>query len=107
MKDDRIKVSINENAIELDYISKFVIDRIEAAKIVLEKEILLNHDFEDFEYTSAKITNILRNIKIEYSFIDSDDNDFVKFTNKLTKTLVNDSLFKEQFVKYVKNGMIE
>ena len=52
-------MSINEKIIELNDINKFIIDRIEIIKIILEKEILLNHDFENFEYISVKIMNIL------------------------------------------------
>jgi len=88
LDDDHVKASINGKAVELDDISKFVIDRIEAAKIVLEKEILLGHDFEEFGYSSAKITDVLRNTKIGYSFIDSGDNGFMKFKNKLMETLL-------------------
>ena len=64
---------------ELNDINKFVLDRIEAAKIVLEKENFLDHEFDDFGYTSAKIVDILWNTRIDYSFIDNEDNDFVKF----------------------------
>ena len=95
LNDYHIKMSINEKAMKLNDISKFVLNRIEIAKIILEKEILLNHDFKDFRYTSMKIMNILRNTKIEYSFIDNDDNDFMKFKNKLMKILLNNSLIKE------------
>src|SRR5436190_1301050 len=85
-------MNINEKMMKLNDINKFILDRIEITKIVLEKEILLNHDFEDFKYTSTKIINVLRNIKIEYSFINNDDNNFMKFKNKLIKTLLNNSL---------------
>ena len=91
----------------MDDISRFVIDRVEATKIILEKEVLLDHDFDDFGYTSAKITDVLRNTKIGYSFIDNDDNGFMKFKNKLMKTLLNDPLIKEQFVKRVRGEKIE
>jgi superfamily II DNA helicase RecQ len=107
LDDDHIKASINGKAVELDDISKFAIDRVEAAKTVLEKEILLGHDFEEFGYTSAKITDVLRNTKIGYSFIDSGDNGFMKFKNKLMETLLNDPLIKGQFVKRVRGGKIE
>ena len=40
---------------ELDDISKFVLDKVEAAKIVLEKEILLGHEFDDFGHTSVDV----------------------------------------------------
>jgi len=107
LDDDHIKASINGKAVELDDISRFVLDRVEAAKTVLEKEILLGHDFEDFGYTSAKIVDVLRNTQIEYSFIDSGDNGFVKFKDKLTETLLNDPLIKGQFVKRVRGGKVE
>ena len=80
---------------------------IEAVKIMLEKEILLGHDFEDFGYTSAKIVDILRNTKIEYSFIDNGDNGFVKFKDKLMEMLLNDPLIKAQFVKRVRGERVE
>ena len=48
LDDDHIKTSINGKAMELDDISKFVLDRVETAKIVLEKEILLGHEFRGF-----------------------------------------------------------
>jgi len=107
LDDDHIKASINGKAVELDDISKFVLDRVEAAKSVLEKEILLGHGFEDFGYTSAKIMDVLRNTQIGYSFIDSGDNDFVKFKDKLTETLLNDPLIKGQFIKRVRGGKVE
>ena len=88
-------MSINEKIMKLNDINKFILDKIEIIKIILEKEILLSHDFEDFEYTSTKIINILWNIKIKYFFINNDDNDFIKFKNKLMKILLNDSLIKE------------
>jgi len=107
LDDDHIKASINGKAVELDDISKFVLDRVEAAKIVLEKEILLGHDFEDFGYTSAKIVDVLRNTQIGYSFIDSGDNGFVKFKDKLMETMLNDPLIKPQFIKRVRGGRVE
>ena len=80
---------------KLNDINKFILDRVEIVKIILEKEILLRHDFEDFGYTFVKIMNILWNTKIEYSFIDNDNNDFIKFKNKLIETLLNNLLIKE------------
>ena len=88
-------MSINEKMIKLNNINKFVLDKVEIIMIILEKEILLNHNFENFEYIFMKIMNILRNIKIEYSFIDNNNNDFMKFKNKLMKILLNDSLIKK------------
>lgn len=78
LDDDHIKASINGKVVELDNISKFVLDRVEATKIILENEILFGHDFKDFGYASTKIVDVLRNIRIGYSFIDWGDNDFVK-----------------------------
>src|SRR2546430_16186929 len=46
LDDDHVKVSINGKAGELDDNSKFVLDRVETAKTVLEKEIILGHDFK-------------------------------------------------------------
>jgi len=91
----------------LDNISKFIFDRVEAAKIILKKEILLGHDFENFEYTFVKIMNVLWNIQIGYSFIDSHDNGFVKFKDKLMETMLNDPLIKLQFIKCIKGGKVE
>ena len=88
-------MSINEKMIKLNDINKFVLDKVEIMMIILEKEILLNYNFENFEYIFMKIMNILRNIKIEYSFIDNNNNDFMKFKNKLMKILLNDSLIKK------------
>ena len=107
LDDDHKKASINGKAVELDDIKRFVLNRFEAAKTVLEKEILLGHEFEEFGHTCAKTMDILRNTEIGYSFIDSNDNDFVKFKNKLMKTLLNNSLIKEQFVKCVRGKKIE
>ena len=95
MNNDHVKMNINKKIMKLNDINKFILDRIEIMKIILEKKILLNHDFENFEYKIMKIINILWNTKIEYSFIDNDDNDFMKFRDKLTKILLNNSLIKE------------
>jgi hypothetical protein len=107
LDDDHIKASINGKMVKLDDISMFILDRVESAKIVLEKEILLGHDFEDFGYTSVKIVDVLRNTQIGYSFIDSGDNGFIKFKDKLMETLLNDPLIKGQFVKRVRDGKVE
>ena len=74
----------------MDDIQRFVLDRVEAAKTVLEKEILFGHIFEEFGYTCAKIMDVLWNTQIGYSFIDSQDNGFIKFKDKLMETLLND-----------------
>ena len=79
LNDDHNRASINEKAVKLNDIKNFVHDRVEAAKTILEKEILLSHDFEKFEYTCANIVNILRNTRIEYSFI-------IVLTPKMTRS---------------------
>jgi RecQ family ATP-dependent DNA helicase len=107
LDDDHVKASINGKAVELDDIQRFVLDRVEAAKTVLEKEILLGHKFEEFGYTCGKIMDMLRNTQIGYSFIDSGDNGFVKFKDKLMEMLLNDSLIKGQFIKRVRGGKVE
>lgn len=107
LDDEHNRASINGKAVELNDIQNFVQDRVEAAKTVLEKEILLGHDFEEFGFTSAKTVDVLRNTKIGYSFIDSEDNGFIKFTDKLMKKLLDDPLSKPQFVKRVRGGRIE
>ena len=101
LDDEYNKASINGKAVELDDIKNFVQGRIEAAKTVLEKQILLGHDFEEFGFTSAKIMDILPKKKIGYSFINSEDNGFIKFENKLMKKLLNDPLTEPQFTKRV------
>jgi len=107
LDDNHNRASINGKAVELVDIQDFVFDRLEAAKTILEKEVLLGHEFEEFGYTSAKIVDILRNTRIDYSFIDSSDNGFVKFKDKLMETLLNDPLIKSQFIKAVRGGRIE
>ena len=107
MNDNYIKININKKMIKLNDINKFILDKIEIMKIILEKKILLNHNFENFKYTFMKIINILWNTKIKYSFIDNDNNDFIKFKNKLMKMLLNDSLIKKQFIKYIRDKKIE
>ena len=107
MNDDYIKININEKMMKLNDINKFIFNKVEIIKMILEKEILLNYDFENFRYTFMKIINILWNTKIEYSFINNNNNNFIKFKNKLIKTLLNNSLIKKQFVKYIKNRKIE
>ena len=92
---------------KLNDIQRFILDKVEAMKIISEKKILLSHKFEKFEYIYEKIMNDLRNIQIEYFFIDNGDNDFVKFKNKLMKMLLNDSLIKEQFIKHVREKRVE
>jgi len=49
----------------------------------------------------------LRNRKIRYSFIDSSENGFVKFKDKLLETLLEDPLISPQFVKHVRGGRVE
>ena len=88
-------MSINKKIMKLNDINKFIFDKIEIIKIILEKKILLNHNFKNFKYIFAKIINILWNIKIKYSFINNNDNDYIKLKNKLIKILLNDLLIKE------------
>ena len=52
-------MSINKKMMKLNDINKFILDKIEIMKIILEKKILLNHDFKNFEYIFAKIMNII------------------------------------------------
>ena len=107
LDDDHIKASINGKAVELDDIKRFTFNRVEAAKTLLEKEILFGHEFEKFGRTDAKTVDILQNTKIGYSFIDSKDNGFVTFKDKLMEKLLNDPLIKGQFIKRVRGRRIE
>ena len=50
---------------------------------------------------------MLRNTQIRYSFIDSGDNGFVKFKEKLMEILLNGLLIKGQFVKRIRGGKVE
>ena len=52
-------MSINKKIMKLNDINKFILNKIEIMKIILEKKILLNHNFENFKYISMKIINIL------------------------------------------------
>ena len=52
-------MNINEKIMKLNDINKFILDNVEIMKIILEKKILLKHDFKNFEYTSIKIMNVL------------------------------------------------
>ena len=107
LDDDYQRACINGKAVELDDIRKFVLDRTKAAKMQLEKEILFGHEFKEFGYTSAKVMDVLRNRKIGYSFIDSPENGFIKFKDKLMETLLNDPRISPFFVKRVRGGRIE
>jgi len=107
LDDDHDKTSINGKAVELEDIGKFVFERLEAAKIVLKKEVMFGHKFEEFGFSSAKVVDALRNRKIRYSFIDSSENGFVKFKDKLLQTLLEDPLINPQFVKHVRGGRVE
>ena len=51
-----------------------------------------------------KVVNVLRNRKIDYSFIDSEENDFIKFKDKLMEPLPEDPLIGPLFVKRVRGG---
>jgi len=68
---------------KLKDIKKFVFEKLKATKIILKKKMMFDHDFNEFEFTSMKMMNALRNRKIKYSFIDNAKNEFVKFKNKL------------------------
>ena len=107
LDDDHRKASINGKAVELEDIGKFVFERLKAAKIILEKEVMFGHDFEEFGFTSAKVMDALRNRKIKYSFIDNAENGFVKFKDKLLQTLLNDRLIAPQFVKRVRGERVK
>ena len=100
-------MSINEKTMKLKDIKKFVFERLKATKIILKKKMMFDHDFDEFEFTSTKMMNALRNRKIKYSFIDNAENGFVKFKNKLLQTLLNDSLISSQFVKHVKEERVK
>ena len=107
LDDDYQKASINGKSVVFEDIKKFLFGRIEAAKIVLEMEILFGHKFEEFGYTCAKIVDVLRHRKVEYSFIDSRENGFIKFKDKVMKVLLEDPLIRPFFVKRVRGGKIE
>jgi len=107
LDDDHRRASINGKAVQLEDIGKFVFERLEAAKIILEKEVMFGHKFEEFGFTSAKVVDALRNRKIKYSFIDNAENGFVKFKDKLLQTLLDDPLIGPQFVKRVRGGRVE
>ena len=74
---------------------------------MLETEILFGHKFEEFGYACAKIMDVLRHRKVEYSFINSRENGFMKFKDKLMKVLLEDLLIRPFFVKHVRGGKIE
>jgi len=94
LDDDYQKASINGKSVEFEDIKKFLFGRIEAAKIMLEMEVLFGHKFEEFGHTCAKIVDMLQHRKVEYSFIDSRENGFIKFKDKLTKVLLEDPLIR-------------
>lgn len=107
LNDNHEKVNINDKIIELKDIKWFLFNRIEIAKIELKRKILFKHKLKEFEYICMKNEDTLRNKKIEYSFIDCMKNEFVKFKNKLLKTLLKNSLIKSFFIKYVRREKIE
>ena len=69
LDDNHRRASINGKAVELEDIRRFVFERLEAAKIVLEKEVMFGHKFEELGFTSAKVVDALRNRKIQCSKI--------------------------------------
>jgi hypothetical protein len=107
LDDEYNKASINGKAVELDNIKNFIQNRIEAATMDLENKILLGHDFKKFGFTSTKTMDKLRDPKIGYSFIHSEDNGFVKFQDELLDKLLNDPLTKPQFVKCTRGRKVE
>lgn len=107
LDDDDEKASIHGKPVELNDIRRFVFERMEAATTQLEREVLFGHKFEEFVYTCAKVVDVLRTRKIGYSFIDSPENGFVKFKNKLLETLLNDPLISPFFVKRVQGRRVE
>src|SRR5947207_11736132 len=54
LDDDHRRASINRKAVQLENIGKFVFERLEAAKIILENKVMFDHKFEEFGFTSAK-----------------------------------------------------
>ena len=98
---------INEKVMELRDIKKLMFDRIKMANIILKNEILFDHEFDEFGYTCVKVMNILCNGKIGYSFIDSVENGFMNFNDKMLKTLLENPLIGSQFIKRVRDGNIE
>ena len=107
LDDNYQKACINGKTMELEDIRRFVYDRCKAAKMQLEKEVLFDHEFKEFGYILVKVTDLLRNRKIVYSFVDSPENGFIKFKDKLLQTLLNDPLIFSFFVKRVRGGRIE
>lgn len=64
-----------------------VFERIEAAKIVPEREIFFGHKFEEFLRSldilaGRSVTGYEIERLIDYSFIDGRVNGFIKFMNK-------------------------
>ena len=90
-----------------DDIKKFVFDRLEAAKLILEQEVLFDHTFEELGYKCENIKDVLRHPKIDYFFITSRKNEFVKFQDRLLNVLLKDRLIRPFFVKRVRGGKIE
>src|SRR5947207_13521798 len=54
LDDDHRRASINEKIMQLEDIGKFVFERLEATKIILEKKIMLSQELQEFGFTSAK-----------------------------------------------------
>src|SRR5579871_3317340 len=101
LDDDYKKASINGKVVTFENIESFVHERLESAESILCRDILFGHDFKEFGYSCSKVVDVLRQRKVGYSFIDSLDNGFVKFKDKLLETLMNDPLVSSFFVKKV------
>jgi len=107
LDDEHQKASINGKAVVFDDIKRFVSERLEAAKNILEREILFCHTGEELGFTYGNIVDALRHPKVGYSFIDTAENGFVKSKDKLPQVLLNDPLIRPLFVKHVRGGIIE
>jgi len=101
------KASINGKAVTFEDIKGFVHERMNAAKKMLGRDILFGHEFKEFGYSCGKVVEVLRSPKVGYSFIDSLDNGFVKFKDKLMEILLKDRLVKSMFVKRTIGERIE
>jgi hypothetical protein len=88
-------------------IKTFAFERLEAAKTLLEQDILFGHNFNKFGYDSGKVVDVLRQRKVGYSFIDSAENGFVNFKQKVLDVLLKDLLVRLFFVKRVSRRELE
>jgi hypothetical protein len=107
LDDDYRKVSINGKAVTFDDVKRFVFERMEAAKIQLEREILFGHDFKNFGYDCGKVVDGLWQRKVGYSFINSTENEFFKFKHKVLEVLLKDPLVRPVFGKRVSGRKLE